>query len=376
LVQDSNVAPVLASPGSVVTKAISIGTIEGPHVLFPENTALPYTMSYQFETGDQSGRIVAPIFEAANEVERLEIRDIPRDLPVGTPVIVEVSIRADYHFEAKAIVPDLRREVRIDFQIKAIDTRHITPEFVRAKLAALEEQARLAVADCVSPEAIQTFSFRFEMTKDEITAELGELGPKAIRLQELLMKAELLIKGLPSRLEKIDLRPTHQEFSERLTEVVTTAIENQHPRLNEVRPKIDEIRNLAADAWARKDPVAWQRVNSQVSALASLLRPEVSPMDKALGMAAWLVQEQIPQLRAAAKGRFDDEISAIEEEAVKLFHLAQSGLRPPEQASHKLQEVYNSRVRPLCEKLGMISKPPVPAKPMGDGALRVAGGRP
>src|SRR6202040_2501673 len=127
-------------------------------------------------------------------------------------------------------------EVKIDFQIKAIETRHITPEYVRARVAELEERSRKAITDCVSPEAVQAFAFRFAMTKDQIEAELGEMDPKAVRLHELLTAAELLIKSLPSRTEKIELKPTHQEFSEKLTEVVAAAIESKHPRLAEVRP--------------------------------------------------------------------------------------------------------------------------------------------
>ena len=94
-------------------------------------------------------------------------------------------------------------------------------------------KAREAAAACPSGEAVQAFEFRFAVLRDEILVELQEIEPKAAKLHEKLASLELLIQRLPSRTQQADLRPTHEEFSERLSNIVAAAIENQHPKLQE-----------------------------------------------------------------------------------------------------------------------------------------------
>jgi actin-like ATPase involved in cell morphogenesis len=375
ITHSSTATPILASPGSVVTKAISIGTVDGTHVLFAENTALPHKVWHAFETADQSGKIVAPIYESDREVERLEIHDIPRQLPIGTRVIIDIAILANYHIEAAASVPDIKREVKIDFDIKPVDTSHITPAYVAQRLEELRRRAAAAVADCPSPDAIRSFEFRFDTTVDEIEAELREIEPKRLRLQEKLAALDLLIRRLPVRSARIELKPSHDEFTERLTKIVTFAIEKAHPKYAEAEPRIHEIRRLAADAWTKRDSVAWRRVNEQVDALGELLQPEVSPADRARGMAAWLVAIQVPELRAAAGGRFTNEIDAVEHEAKMVFISVEAGIVGPPEAINRLIQLYRDRVVPIRRGLGLESKDEpsaIGSMPVGSGALRVA----
>lgn len=55
ILQDEKAAAVLVSPGVVVTKEISVRTVEGKQVLFPENTPLPHFASLNLATADQGG---------------------------------------------------------------------------------------------------------------------------------------------------------------------------------------------------------------------------------------------------------------------------------------------------------------------------------
>jgi len=377
IVQDSKVSPVLVSPGSVVTKSIAIGVLDGLHVLFPENTALPHTSTHQFETADQSGRIVAPILEGDREVERLEIRDIPTTLPTGTPVMVTVSIFADYHIEAHAAIPQLKREVKIEFQIKPVDTSRITPEFVTARLAELEAKARRAVEQCPSPDAVASFEFRASTIKDEIEMELREIEPKAAKLQEKLAALELQIHRLPAPVPQTDLRPTYEEFNERLAAIMTAAIESQHSRLAEMSPQIEQLRTMARNAWHARDPLAWRRVNDQLSSAASILQPEISPRERTCGMAAWVVTDQVPEMREKAAGRFEKEIAIIENAATRVFHLTQNGSMDPASGASELIDLYHQQVVPLRKRLGLQAEeqPAVASAPTaGEGILRAARG--
>jgi actin-like ATPase involved in cell morphogenesis len=369
---DSKVGPILTTPGSVVTKPIAVGTLTGAHVLFPENTALPYSVSHTFETADQSGMIVAPIFEVDREVQRLEIRDIPRDLPIGTAVIVEVSILADYRIEVAVSIPAINRDGRIVFEIKPLDTSKVTPAAVTERLAELAAQAKQAVEKCPSVTAVEQFEFRFSLLRDEILMELREIEPKAAKMHEKLASMELLIARLPSNTGQPDLKPTFEEFSTELSRIVDGAIERQHPRLADTRPKLEQLREMAKEAWSKKDAAAWRHVNQQVQAIARLLQPELSPLDRALGMAAWIVTNQVPELRKVAGSSHAGQIDAIEQEAIQAFVLVQAGGISPEEAANRVLNLYQEKVKPLSLRLGLIPQeaPVVGAVPEGSGAIR------
>ncbi len=174
IVHSASARRVLRSPGSVVTKPIAVWTVDGREVLLPENTALPHSVSHTFETADQSGRIVVPIWEGNHEVTRMEIEEIPRDLRIGTHVVVSVQIHSDYRIEAVARVPEIDRSVQIDFRIEPVDTSKITPDFVRRELAALEQEARAAEAECSGETARELFRVRWAALREQI--EQGAQG--------------------------------------------------------------------------------------------------------------------------------------------------------------------------------------------------------
>lgn len=372
--QDAEASQVLVSPGSVVTKPIAVWTVDGLEVFFPENTMLPHTVSHTFETADQSGRIIAPIWEGNHEVSRLEIHDIPTDLKLGTPVVIEVCIESNYKIKASAHVADIQRKVSIEFQIEPVDTSGVTPDFVRGQLQELDRQAQEAIADCPSDEAVMIFKIRYQAVKDQIEIELSEIEPKRAKLQEKLREMAALIQNLPSKQEHIELRPTFEEFSNRLTETITEAIESNHSNLPSVRPQIDILREQARKAWASKDPIAWCRVNDQLAAVEGILAPEVYPTEKALGLAAFIIANQIPELEAAARGRYSYEIQGIQSAAMDIFMKVQVGAMEPREAIGRIIALYQDKVVVLRQKLGLASeKAPmvVPSSAIeGDGSIR------
>jgi molecular chaperone DnaK (HSP70) len=372
IVHNPSVAPVLASPGSVVTKPIKVWTVGGPHILFQENTALPHTTSDHFETADQSGRIIAPILEGDQEVARLEIHDIPQSQRIGTTVTITITIRADYRIEASAKVHELDREVKIDFEIKPVDVSGITSDYVRQQLRDLDGRADQAVRDCPSPDSVKVFRLQFALAKDLIESELGEAEPKRAKLKEKLTEMASLIQRLPARERGIDLKPTLEQFGTRLSEVLSFAVEHGHSRLGEVEPRLDELRRQAREAWENRDAIAWRRVNRQIDDIQGMLAPELSPMDKALAWSAGILMQIVPELEQAARGRYSVEIAGIKERAAKVFYMVQNHLADPNQGVAEIARLYQEQVLPLQGKLGLTAREaPVAASPaaVGEGYL-------
>ncbi len=352
IVHDPHFRRVVRSPGSVVTKAIQIRTVDGPVALFPENTPLPYRKSYVFETADQSGHIVVPILEGNHELTRLEIHDLPPELPIGSAVQVTIEAHADYRIETTARLPDHDRSAAVDFDVKPAETARLDRKTVRSELAALAEDALRKVEDCPAEQAVEIFEIKLRSLTDQIDAELSEPQPNRARLHEKLGEIRVLIDGLPAKDQEIRLEPSFGELSEALSDLLSHAVESQHPRLEEARPLAESLREQALKAWEARDPIAWRRVQDHLGALAKMLEPEMDPAEKALGFAAWLFTEQIPRLEQTAGAR---QAQALKAEVEQCFLSVQFGVMDPEEAFNKLLSLYQEKVQPLLQKAGLTA---------------------
>ncbi|HWP43453.1 MAG TPA: Hsp70 family protein [Blastocatellia bacterium] len=375
IVHEAGARQLLASPGSVVTKPIHIWTVDELDTLFPENTALPHSVVRTFETSDQSGQIVAPIWEGDHEVARLEIRDIPRDLRIGTPVVIEVRVESDYQIYASASVPDIGREVQIRFRIEPVDTSMITPEYVRQQIALLDQEAQEAIEKCPSEEAVSLFRFHYGQVKSQIEVELAEMEPKRAKLIEKIAELSALIQKLPSRDSAAQMKPTYEEMSERLREIVERASANNHSKLGQTLPQINALQEQARRVWENRDPFAWKRINSQVDAIEYELRPEMPPAERAAGIAAWIVAAQVPEMRESAAGQHSAEIDDIEAEATLIYIQMDNGVIQPQEAINRLIKLYQGKVVALRKLLGLTSAEspvadPSALKKMEEGRVR------
>jgi actin-like ATPase involved in cell morphogenesis len=371
--QDPNCVPVLSSPGSVVTKAISVWTLDGPLKLFPENTALPHSATCKLQTADQVGEIALPIWEGAHQLEVLKIRGIPKDLAIGTPVVMEVSVEADYSIRAKASVPSIKQSVDITFRIEAVDTARMTPQYIAERLADFEEKARKAAADCPSPDEVETFWVLFRGTLKEIEMELTEAEPKRLKIQEKFGALAALIRGLSQRQDGIQLHPSFEEFNEKLSGIETGAIQAKHSKLPEVRPQIEKLRREAEAAWKARDRIAWSRANNQIEAIASALPPEWTSTEWAENLAAFIIGYQFKEIRKTGRaGRFESEMSAIENEVLTVIMMMKMANINPDRAQTALREIFNGRVQPIRKSLGMdqASIPSRGQEPQGSGYTR------
>jgi len=352
IVYDEQASAVLVSPGSVVTKAIAVRTLDGPQVLFAENTVLPHFASLNLFTADQGGTINLPLLEGEHELQLLTIRDIPRDLPIGTEVRVEVSIQADYHIRAQASVPSLKRAVTINFRIEPVDTASLTAGYIRSRVKEMQERGQRDAAQCKRQTDVQVFQVKFKSLCQDIEMELAEVEPNRLKMREKLVAMEASIRDISLQDDEIQMPGWNfEEFNKNLTEIETNAIEISHSKLPELRPQIERLRNEAAEAWRTKDRMLWLRANNQVRAIAQALAPEMTPEEWAMALASIIVVGQIPEIKGA--GGTADETGKIEEEVQMIIFRMTTGGVQPEEASSLLRQCYHQRVMPLRKKLGL-----------------------
>ncbi len=375
IIHDEKCAPVLVSPGSVVTKEISVLTVTGKQTLFSENTMLPHFASLDLLTGDQSGTILLPILEGENEIQTLAVREIPRDLPIETPVHVEVSIQADYHIQATASVPSIKREVSINFRIDPVDTASLTNEYIQNRIAELRQKGEKEAEEkeVKRSSEVQIFRVRFKALCDDIDVELSEPEPNRLKIREKLAGMEVLIRRISQRDEEIQMPGlSFDEFNSKLTEIETNAIENNHSKLPQVRPQIERLRADGLTAWKAKDRIGWVRATKQIESIEQALLPEMNPTDLATGLAGYIIVNCLPEI-AAITGQ-TREIEEIQRQAVMIFGAMQCGDLRPEAAADQLITLYRGRVAPLRRKHGLdaAEMPQLPSTqgPRGSGLTK------
>ena len=375
IIHEGKYSAVLVSPGCVVTKTISVRTLDGPQVLFPENTMLPSFASLDLVTADQGGIINLPLLEGDHEVQLLTIRDIPRDLPVGTNVRVEVSIQADYHIRAWATVPSIKREVSINFRIEPVDTASLTTQYIQDRIAELRQRAEKGALECRRQKEVEIFRVKFNALCADTEMELSEAEPNRLKVREKLVAMEAIVRDIWIKDDDIQMPGlTFDEFSKRLTDIETSAIESGHSKLPEVRPQIERLRAEGTEAWRTKDRLAWLRADHQIASIAHALMPEMSPREWAGALAGFILQGQLPEIQQAA-GK-TAELTEIETEVLMILLGVQTGGVRAEEACQQLRQCYSRRVLPLRKRLGLdaVELPQERVAPEGSGLTRKAMG--
>ena len=109
--------PTALSRASVVAKDIALEVVRGGKrdrkVLLARGTGLPAQVTHLFFTADQSGAVVLRILQNRLPIKTLAI-DVPRELPVGSPVEVVLRCDESMRLEAQATVGTQQIQAHIE----------------------------------------------------------------------------------------------------------------------------------------------------------------------------------------------------------------------------------------------------------------------
>ncbi len=109
--------PTALSRASVIAKDIALEVVRGGKrdrkVLLARGTGLPSQVTHLFFTADQSGAVVLRILQNRLPIKTLAI-DVPKDLPVGSPVEVVLRCDESMRLEAQATVGSLQIQAHIE----------------------------------------------------------------------------------------------------------------------------------------------------------------------------------------------------------------------------------------------------------------------
>jgi molecular chaperone DnaK len=254
--------PTALSRASVVAKDIALEVVRGgkrdKKILLPRGTGLPTQVSHLFFTADQSGAVVLRILQNRLPVKTIAI-DVPKDLPVGSPVEIVLRCDESMRLEAQATVGAQ--------QIQA----HIEPPPSPA-------------ADAGDVEALLE---RAEKARRTLWGGLGS---------EFAREAERLVVGIrevlhtdPDKLVALCERLRHlvEEFHGGVGEQLVPPMARMEATFDTLRrivyrssgtlmgmtridwdQRIDALYDRALEAHAAADGPTWRRVYNEVQALA------------------------------------------------------------------------------------------------------------
>ena len=109
--------PTALSRASVVAKDIALEVVRGGKrdrkVLLARGTGLPAQVTHLFFTADQSGAVVLRILQNRLPIKTLAV-DVPKELPVGSPVEVVLRCDESMRLEAQATVGSQQIQAHIE----------------------------------------------------------------------------------------------------------------------------------------------------------------------------------------------------------------------------------------------------------------------
>jgi molecular chaperone DnaK len=109
--------PTALSRASVVAKDIALEVVRGGKrerkVLLARGTGLPAQVTHLFFTADQTGAVVLRILQNRLPIKTLVV-DVPRELPVGSPVEVVLRCDESMRLEAQATVGQQQIQAHIE----------------------------------------------------------------------------------------------------------------------------------------------------------------------------------------------------------------------------------------------------------------------
>lgn len=255
--------PTALSRASVVAKDIALEVVRGGKrdrkVLIARGTGLPVQVGHLFFTADQSGAVVLRILQNRIPIKTLAV-DVPRDLPVGSPVEIVLRCDESMRLEAQASVGAQRIEATIEPPSTAtgqLDTVAVEAILDRA------EKARRALWGGLGSEFGREADRLIVGIREVIHTDPDKLVALAARLEHLVDEThggvgEALVPPM-ARME--------QEFDSLRRVVYRASASLLGMERAEWEARIDALYDRAMEAHKEADGPTWRRVYNEVQAL-------------------------------------------------------------------------------------------------------------
>jgi molecular chaperone DnaK len=255
--------PTALSRASVVAKDLSLEVVRGGKrerkVLIARGTGLPTQVTQLFFTADQSGAVVLRILQNRLPIKTLVV-DVPRELPVGSPVEVVLRCDESMRLEAQATVGAQ--------QIQA----HIEPPQTASLGDVNDVEALLDRADKARRALWGGLGHEFSREADRLVVAIREvIHTDPDKLEALCQRLSHLVEELHGGAGE-QLVPPMQRMEDEFDSLRRVVYRAQGSVMGmsreEWEKRIDALYDKAMAAHAAGDGPTWRRVYNEVQALS------------------------------------------------------------------------------------------------------------
>jgi molecular chaperone DnaK len=253
--------PTALSRASVVAKDIALEVVRGGRrdrkVLLARGTGLPAQVSHLFFTADQSGTVVLRILQNRLPIKTLAI-DVPKELPVGSPVEVVLRCDESMRLEAQATVGSQQIQAHIEPPPSPTnDASDVDALLERA------EKVRRSMWGGLGSEFAREADVLVVGIREVLHTDPDKLAALCDRLRHLI---EELHGGVGEQL--VPPMARMEDAFDTLRRVVYRASGMlMGMERAEWEQRIDALWDKAMDAHAAGDGPTWRRVYNEVQAL-------------------------------------------------------------------------------------------------------------
>jgi hypothetical protein len=266
-------AAVLAT--QILTKPLAIEVLNRrrqrvKQIIAPVGAPLPGRFTCTCRTVDQAGRIIVPIFEENRVIKQLIVADLDRNLPIGSPVDVELCIDVKHAIEVRVLVREVNR-----CESATIAGPPPPARPTREEIADVLRQIEQALPQFSGGYRARIRSQIARLRQDLDEALRYDDEPKAIqRMAEL---RDLLDQLRYRRGQMLD--PSWPKFEELITDclhLAGTVAEQTHRDREELAAPIEAQRKYAEQAYEEENQAlyreCWDRLERYAGQLVQLLR--------------------------------------------------------------------------------------------------------
>lgn len=261
VVEHATNSPVaVEADADVLTKDIAVELPDGPFVIGPAGTKLPYRTTFSLETANQGVLLRVRLFEGPLPIGEVEVRELPRELPVGTRVVVEVELQRNGTIQARASVPAAGPH--------AVGTADITiSRVVLPSWDQLRKQYEEVSAGWQNKRLVANpvDLMRFGPELDALLTEIEPLLDERLdgtKTHNKLQEADTRLRRIS--LGRKELQPPWAEFDAKLSELDRLCDELTEQKSRPYKNGIPGLRDAGRKAHETQNKVDWSAANEAV----------------------------------------------------------------------------------------------------------------
>lgn len=349
----------LIPEGDILAHDFLVAVRGGRHRIATAGTRLPHrATTVNLETATQRGEVSIEFYEENRAIGKVNVPDLPKNLPVGSAVLVDLEFHKGWTVSASARIPAAGSGAVQHAEL-------VLPKMTVSSWSELDQRRRRVAADLESTRNSAS------QAKDQDDIKAADANLRTVErliseqhdpahAQHALSQAETLTANVGQVDERTALSPPLAEFEYALAELeqFVRRLEAQDPELGaQHRAGFDAVRRDGRAAHAAGDPLGWSVANETVGERIAVVRNVLggqTSLPPAPVMQLTIIEElkelivTIDQANRVSAGRFAAEFGKLRREVeIVMAELDAIDVSDGQAALGRLFGTYRNKVMPL-----------------------------